>query len=153
MHQEVMAESAGDSGSPDKIFNVSEAITRAPSRSTMHLPLAQVKHVLIDTQPQSSNQDIPDILKKSNIIDIPQDNDSLKSLTVESQMDTSTDEGSQSDKTMMASDIMESSSDTTTTEASSNSSYLKNMLADAMTEKISDKSAQFADVSLGNAFN
>lgn len=58
----------------------------------------------------------------------------------ETLLDVSTDDGSQSDKTIVGNDnVMESSSDTsTTTETSNNSSYLKHMLADAMTEKSSE---------------
>ncbi|CAG9856035.1 unnamed protein product [Phyllotreta striolata] len=113
-------------------YNYLDAITRAPSRSTMQLPLTQV---LIDTQPQSVKQELPDILQKTNVIDIPLESDNASSS--ENQMDISTDESSQSDKTITASDnIMESSSDTsTTTETSSKSAYLKSLLADAMTEK------------------
>lgn len=123
---------------PEKSFSFSDAITRAPSRSAMHLPLAQVnQQVLIDTQPQSSKQDMSKILQKTNIIDIPAETDISSSIESQSQLDVSTDEGSQSDKTLIGSDnIMESSSDTsTTTETSSNSTYLKSLLADAMTEK------------------
>lgn len=123
---------------PEKSFSFSEAITRAPSRSTLHLPLTQVnQQVLIDTQPQSSNQDMSKILEKTNIIDIPAETDISSSIESQSLLDVSTDEGSQSDKTLIGSDyVMESSSDTsTTTETSSNSTYLKSLLADAMTEK------------------
>ncbi|CAG9824421.1 unnamed protein product [Phaedon cochleariae] len=110
-----------------------DAITRAPSRTTMHLPLTQVNKMLIDTQPQSTKQEIPNLLQKTNIIDIPSDSDNISS---NSELDVSLDDGSQSDKTMISSDnVMESSSDTSTTETSSHSAYLKNMLADAMTEK------------------
>lgn len=129
----------------DKNFSFSEAITRAPSRSTMHLPLTQVtQQVLIDTQPQSSKQDITKILQKTNIIDIPTDTDISSSIESQSQLDFSTDEGSQSDKTLIGSDnVMESSSDTsTTTETSSNSTYLKSLIADAMTEKSYSSSEQ-----------
>ncbi|KAG5885462.1 hypothetical protein JTB14_037043 [Gonioctena quinquepunctata] len=114
---------------------MNDAITRAPSRTTMHLPLTQVNQILIDTQPQSTKQEMPNILQKTNIIDIPSDCESV-SLT-DCPLDVSIDESCQSDKTVIGSDsIMESSSDTsTTTETSSQSTYLKNMLADAMTEK------------------
>ncbi|KAJ8940269.1 hypothetical protein NQ314_010763 [Rhamnusium bicolor] len=123
--------------SPEKTYSFTDAITRAPSRSNMHLPLTQVNQVLIDTQPQSNKQDMSNILQKTNIIDIPQESDINTSSGSETQLDISTDDGSQSDKTIIGSDnIMESSSDTsTTTETSSHSTYLKNMLADAMTEK------------------
>ncbi|CAH0546904.1 unnamed protein product [Brassicogethes aeneus] len=156
IRNEVMTESGASdlSQNSDSIFIGTEAITRAPSRSTMNLPLAQVNQVLIDTQPQSTNQDMPNILKKTNVIDFSQDNDSVKSENIENLMDTSTDEGSQSDKTIMASDnIMESSSDTSTTETSGHSSYLKNMLADAMTEKSSEHSNQLYDLSQGVMLN
>nr|CAI5862144.1 unnamed protein product [Callosobruchus analis] len=121
--------------SSEKSFALGEAITRAPSRSTMHLPLAQVSQILIDTQPQSS-KDVPQLLLKTNIIDIPLESDVTTS-TESSQLELSMDDGSHSDKTLIGSDnVMESSSDTsTTTETSSHSAYLKNMLADAMTEK------------------
>ncbi|VEN38378.1 unnamed protein product, partial [Callosobruchus maculatus] len=91
--------------------------------------------ILIDTQPQSS-KDVPQLLLKTNIIDIPLESDVTTS-TESSQLELSMDDGSHSDKTMIGSDnMMESSSDTsTTTETSSHSAYLKNMLADAMTEK------------------
>lgn len=108
-----------------------EPITRPPSRSTLHLSLGQVN--MISTQPQSVRQDISNILKTSNIIDIPE-SEKLESLQ------ESNDEGSQSDKTLIASDtFMDSSTDTsTTTESNFNSTYLKTMLADAMVEKNSD---------------
>ncbi|CAG9838883.1 unnamed protein product [Diabrotica balteata] len=121
----------------DKNYPHVDAITRAPGRSTMQLPLTPV---LIDTQPQSIKQDLPDMLQKTNIIDIPAETQSLTHS--DSQMNISTDESSQSDKTLTGSDnVMESSSDTSTaTETSSTSTYLKNLLADAMTEKsISDQ--------------
>ncbi|KAB0796119.1 hypothetical protein PPYR_10180 [Photinus pyralis] len=103
-----------------KVLN--EPITRGPSRSAMHLSLVQINSQLIDTQPA---------VESSNIIDIPQDR-----VLYEIPAD---DEGSQSDRTIIASDnVMESSSDTSTTEGNANSFYLKNMLADAMTEKIPD---------------
>lgn len=127
--------------SPERSFSTTEAITRAPSRS-MHLPLTQVNHnqMLIDTQPHSVNkQDIPKILEKTNVIDIPQDEENLRSSGSENQLDTSTDDGSQSDRTLIETqeNLMDSSSETTstTTEASSNSTYLKKMIADAMVEK------------------
>ncbi|KRT81294.1 hypothetical protein AMK59_5451, partial [Oryctes borbonicus] len=106
-------------------------ITRPPSRSTLHLTLGQVN--LISTQPQSVKQDISNLLKTSNIIDIPE-SEKLESLQ------ESNDEGSQSDKTLIASDnVMDSSTDTsTTTESNFNSTYLKTMLADAMVEKNPD---------------
>lgn len=103
-----------------KVLN--EPITRGPSRSAMHLSLVQINSQLIDTQPA---------VESSNIIDIPQDR-----VLYEIPAD---DEGSQSDRTIIASDnVMESSSDTSTTEGNANSFYLKNMLADAMTEKMPD---------------
>ncbi|KAI4471124.1 tata element modulatory factor tmf1 [Holotrichia oblita] len=108
-----------------------EPITRPPSRSTLHLSLGQVN--MISTQPQSVRQDISNLLKTSNIIDIPE-SEKLESLQ------ESNDEGSQSDKTLIASDtFMDSSTDTsTTTDSNFNSTYLKTMLADAMVEKNSD---------------
>ncbi|ENN81318.1 hypothetical protein YQE_02285, partial [Dendroctonus ponderosae] len=142
--------------SPDRSFGIGEAITRAPGRS-MHLPLQQVSHnhILIDTQPQSINkQELPKILETTNIIDFPQEDDAMRSsgnfhvnrenleeITIfsigsETQFDTSTEDGSISDRTLVETqeNVMESSSDTTstTTETSSNSTHLKNMLADAM---------------------
>lgn len=109
--------------------NLPDPITKAPSRSQMHLPLSQIKPLLIDTQPQK--QELPNILDKINVIDIPVEDELNKSIG-----DGSNDDGSQSDKTLIASEsIMESSGSSTTTETSTNSSYLKNMLADAMTEK------------------
>lgn len=124
---EKMAESFSSdiSLSPDKTLNLIEIpITRAPSRGGMHLPLN-----LIDTQPQSVKQDLTNLNKTSNIIDIPSESNE----TVRNEID----EGAQSDKTIVSSDsVMESSSDTsTTTDSNTNSIYLKNMLADAMTEK------------------
>ncbi|KAK5642067.1 hypothetical protein RI129_008234 [Pyrocoelia pectoralis] len=110
-----------------KVLN--EPITRGPSRSAMHLSLVQINSQLIDTQPQSIKDST--VVENSNVIDIPQDR-----VPYEIQAD---DEGSQSDRTVIASDnVMESSSDTSTTEGNANSFYLKNMLADAMTEKIPD---------------
>ncbi|KAH1010663.1 TATA element modulatory factor isoform X1 [Dendroctonus ponderosae] len=134
---------SSDTGSlsPDRSFGIGEAITRAPSRS-MHLPLQQVSHnhILIDTQPQSINkQELPKILETTNIIDFPQEDDAMRSSGSETQFDTSTEDGSISDRTLVETqeNVMESSSDTTstTTETSSNSTHLKNMLADAMVEK------------------
>lgn len=122
----------------DNPYPFSEAITRAPSRNTMHLALTQVNQpVLIDTQPQSSKQDMSKILQKTNVIDIPAETEISTSIESQSHLDISTDEGSQSDKTLIGSDnIMESSSDTsTTTETSTNSINLQHLLADAMTEK------------------
>ncbi|XP_057672471.1 TATA element modulatory factor-like [Diorhabda carinulata] len=117
----------------DKKYPLVDAITRAPARSTMQLPLTQV---LIDTQPQSIKQDLTNILQKTNIIDIPVEVEehSITENPIDSYIQ---DDSSQSDKTITGSDnIMESSSDTSTaTETSSNSTYLKNLLADAMTEK------------------
>lgn len=115
----------------------------------MHLPLTQLNTHLIDTQPVSTNQDIANLIKNPNVIDIPQDNESFNSSISEH------DDGSHSDRTMIASDnVMESSSDTsTTTESNTNSSFLRNMLADAMTEKASEipvetKSSHFMDLSV-----
>ncbi|XP_050294856.1 TATA element modulatory factor isoform X2 [Anthonomus grandis grandis] len=139
--------------SPDKSFGVTEAITRAPVRS-MHLPLQQVSHAspgLIDTQPQSSKQDLQKMLETTNIIDIPQEDDASKSSGSETLLDTSTDDGSTSDRTLVETqeNAMETSSDTTsiTTETSSNSAYLKKMLADAMTEKSSEKTNKSPEAS------
>lgn len=61
----------------------------------------------------------------------------LFNLGSETQLDTSTEDGSISDKTLVETqeNALESGSDstsTTTTETSSNSTYLKKMLADAM---------------------
>lgn len=143
---ETLAENASYDivSSSDKPFLFSEAITRAPSRSTMHLALTQVNsQVLIDTQPQSSKEDMTKILQKTNVIDIPTDTISTN-MEPQSHLDVSIDEGSQSDKTLIGSDnVMESSSDTsTTTETSSNSTHLKSLLADAMTEKSYSSSDQ-----------
>nr|CAI5862142.1 unnamed protein product [Callosobruchus analis] len=85
--------------SSEKSFALGEAITRAPSRSTMHLPLAQVSQILIDTQPQSS-KDVPQLLLKTNIIDIPLESDVTTS-TESSQLELSMDDGSHSDKTLI----------------------------------------------------
>lgn len=126
--------------SPDKSC---EPVTRAPSRGGMHLPIAPAH--LIDTQPQSSKADMLGLLKNSNVIDIPQES--------ELQEDESIDEGFQSDKTIVAEGLMESSSDTsTTTDSNTNSIYLKHMLADAMTENKMEVSnstqASYLDLSL-----
>ncbi|XP_018578228.1 TATA element modulatory factor-like isoform X3 [Anoplophora glabripennis] len=138
--------------SPEKNYSFPDAITRAPSRTNMHLPLAQVNQLLIDTQPHSNKDDITNILQKTNIIDIPQD-DNIVSSGSETQLDVSTDEGSQSDKTVIANDnIMESSSDTsTTTETSSHSAFLKNMLADAMAEKNEELENSYNTVDLSGS--
>lgn len=121
--------------SSDSNFSFVEPITRAPSRSGMLLPRTQINTQLISTQPLGSTQDLTSLIKNPNIIDIPQDNESFNSSISENLLE-SNDEGSQSDRTIIASDnVMESSSDTSTTESNSNSSYLRNMLADAMTEK------------------
>lgn len=107
-------------------------IVLPPTRSNMLLP---DNMRLIDTQPQSSNQDLLNLIKsQSNVIDIPQD-ESTESIT-DAQQDVN-DEGSKSDRTMVGSleTTMESSSDTSTIEGTTNSSYVKAMLADAMTEK------------------
>ncbi|CAH1099135.1 unnamed protein product [Psylliodes chrysocephalus] len=127
-----LPETVNENSIDNSSYSYLDAITRAPSRSAMQLPLTQV---LIDTQPQSIKQDLSDILQKTNIIDIPLETENANSS--ENQMDISTDDSSQSDKTITGSDnVMESSSDTsTTTETSSKSAYLKNLLADAMTEK------------------
>lgn len=119
-----------------------EPITRPPSRSTLHLSFSQVN--MINTQPQSVKQDISNLLKTSNIIDIPE-TEKLDSLQ------ESNDEGSQSDKTLVASDnFMDSSTDTsTTTDSNFNSTYLKNMLADAMVEK--NQLENLEDTSAGNS--
>lgn len=133
--------------SPEKNHSFADAITRAPSRSGMHLPLTQVNQVLIDTQPQSSRQDLSNILKNTNIIDIPQE-ENVEGLT------ESCDEGSQSDRTVIAKDGgMDSSSDTSVTEPAMNSMYLQNLIADAMTEKSPEvvetttKQSHFMDLS------
>lgn len=111
-----------------------EPITRAPSKSGMLLPLNIINMQLIDTQPQSGNQNLLSVYKNANIIDIPQESESFGSAMSEIQLEAKDDEGFQSDRTMIASDtVMESSSDTSTIEG--NSSYVKTMLADAMTEK------------------
>jgi hypothetical protein len=122
--------------SPEKNHSFADAITRAPSRGGMHLPLTQVNQVLIDTQPQSSRQDLSTLLKNTNIIDIPQEDN------VEAQIE-SCDEGSQSDRTVIAKDGgMDSSSDTSITETGMNSVYLKSLIADAMTEKSPEQADQ-----------
>ncbi|XP_025837702.1 TATA element modulatory factor isoform X1 [Agrilus planipennis] len=89
----------------------------------------------VETQPHHSTKDVfppPVLMKNSNVIDIPLDGENLQ----ENHFD---DDGSQSDRTIIASteNIMESSSDTasTSTEQNANSSYFKTMIADAMTEK------------------
>lgn len=110
-----------------------EPIVLPPTRSNMLLPDSMR---LIDTQPQSSNQDLLNLIKnQSNVIDIPQD-ESTGSIT-ETQQEVKDDEGSKSDRTMVGSleTTMESSSDTSTIEGTSSSCYVKAMLADAMTEK------------------
>ncbi|KAF5305636.1 hypothetical protein FQR65_LT07717 [Abscondita terminalis] len=96
-------------------------ITRGPSRGAMQLSFAQMNSQLIDSN---------NVMECSNIIDIPQDR-----VFYDVQAE---DEGSQSDRTVIANDnIMESSSDTsTTTESNANSFYLTNMLADAMSDPI-----------------
>lgn len=115
-----------------------EAITRAPSRTSMHLPLTSG---LIDTQPQSSRQDLNDILKNTNIIDIPLP-ETDKQVEPTAVLTDSLDDGSQSDRTLIAADgILDSSSDTSLTDNSS-SVQLKTLIADAMTEKSSDKSGE-----------
>lgn len=120
-----------------------EPITHAPSRSNMLLNLK-----LIDTQPQSGNQDLLNILKNpSNIIDIPQEDSNNTMLETQQQLET--DDGSQSDRTLIASvsdTVMESSSDTSTIEGTSSSSYVKALIADAMTEKTALETAQPVDV-------
>ena len=110
-----------------------EPITRPPSRSALHLPLLPNP---VSIQPKSLNQDKCEFSKTSNVIDIPQENDNHQTETLQEI----TDDGSQSDRTLIASDhLIESGSDTsTTTDSNSNSTYLKNMLADAMVEKIND---------------
>ncbi|XP_065162125.1 TATA element modulatory factor [Atheta coriaria] len=95
-------------------------ITRAPSRCGMHLPLQHIQ--------------VP------NVIDIPQD---LQITSI-----SEADESTYSDRTMVGSDnVMESSSDTsTTTDSNTSSLYLKNMIADAMTEKRSDTEPHYMDL-------
>ncbi|CAH2002989.1 unnamed protein product [Acanthoscelides obtectus] len=93
------SDSVDTSVSSEKSFALGDAITRAPSRSTMHLPLAQVSQILIDTQPQSSKE-VPQLLLKSNIIDIPQESNVTTS-TESSQLELSMEDGSHSDKTMI----------------------------------------------------
>ncbi|XP_022908372.2 TATA element modulatory factor [Onthophagus taurus] len=93
-------------------------ITRPPSRTALHLPLPQT----ISTQPQSIKEDVNDLMLTSNIIDIPTDLES-----------SGVDDSSQSDKTLIASDVGDSGTDTS--ESNYTSTYLKHMLADAMVEK------------------
>lgn len=109
------------------------------------LPLTKSSMVplLIDSQPQISNQDLLNFFKnQSNVIDIPQD-DSSES-TTETQQELKDDEGSKSDRTMIGSveTTMESSSDTSTIEGTSSSCYVKALLADAMTEKTGNSEIQ-----------
>lgn len=143
--------------SPDKSLSVGEPITQAPSRSSTHLTLTHTAstqpifstivtnkeltrnaQTLINTQPQGSAQVFTNILESLNVIDIPSLETSATNSTVDTQNE-SNDEGSQSDKTLIAESEcggMESSTEeTATATGTSNSYYLKNMLADAMTEK------------------
>ncbi|KAL3274377.1 hypothetical protein HHI36_015775 [Cryptolaemus montrouzieri] len=117
--------------SPRKIPVLPDAITVAPSRNNTQLLLQAVDEtILIDTQPQSSKQEIPDIMRSTNIIDIPLDDDSLKSSS-ENPLDISTDEGSQSDRTIKASeDNQDAQNESDSSE--NNSTYLKNMLDEAI---------------------
>lgn len=120
-------------------YNFLDAIVKAPCRGGVHMPFTQVNQILIDTQPQSSRQDLNNILRNTNFIDIPQND------TVETQAE-SCDEGSQSDRTIIAIDGgMDSSSDASITEAGMGSVYLKSLIADAMTEKIVDQEALNAE--------
>lgn len=86
-----------------------------------------------------ATEDFENTLKISNVIDIPHEQETRTAVAGSSETQCNDDDGSQSDRTMIASDnVMESSSDTSTTtecNASASSFYLKNMLADAMTEK------------------
>lgn len=117
--------------SPDKAL--AEPVTKAPSRGGMHLPIIS-NTSLIDIQPHGgSKKDLFGLLKSTNVIDVPLDSDPFDG----------SDEGFQSDKTLVPDNAMESSSDTsTTTDSNTNSMYLKNMLADAMSENKMEKSDQ-----------
>lgn len=140
--QRHLKDETGDtSANPGK--NSPEPITQPPSRSGMILPVNIRYNIeLINTQPHGSsgsdNHDLLNLKNSSNIIDIPQDNSGHSDETdVQIQQD---DDASHSDsRTMVASasdTIMESSSTSTSTiEATSGSSYVKAMLADAMSEK------------------
>lgn len=148
--------------SPDKNINIAEPITQAPSRTSTHLTLTHTSmsssqppfstitnvgkelnrnaQILINTQPQGTTQVFTNILESLNVIDIP----SLETSTANSITDgqnESNDEGSQSDKTLIADSEcggMESSTEENSVEKTTNSYYLKNMLADAMIEKTQD---------------
>ncbi|GLV42283.1 uncharacterized protein CBL_03020 [Carabus blaptoides fortunei] len=166
-----MAESLSSeqSLSPERNYSSAEPITQAPSRSAMHLPLSHTTmshsqplqstvsvntgkelsrstQSLINTQPQQSN-----ILDSVKIIDIPSLHSSSQSIPAETQNE-SNDEGSQSDRTIVA-ETESAGSDELQTESTTNSSYLKNMIADAMIEKTPDgtgtaeKSNHFLDLS------
>lgn len=97
--------------------------------------------------PIKSKQDISTLLKNYNVIDIPSEPEAITEKKDAEYLNDSID--SQSDKTIIAGSFMESSSDASTTtemninsisESSSNNSlYLKNMLADALTEKPIEK--------------
>lgn len=121
---------------PSELKNIPiEPIVLPPARSNMLLP---DNMRLIDTQPQSGNQDLLNLFQnQSNVIDIPKDDSSAET----TQQEFKDDEGSKSDRTMVGSleTTMESSSDTSTIEGGSSSScYVKALLADAMTEKMAE---------------
>lgn len=176
-----MAESINSelSLSPDKSYSIGDIpITQAPSRSAMHLPLSHTTmsssqpilptitnsntikeslshsaQSLINTQPQPSGsaQNLPNLLDSVKIIDIPSMESSSQSLQNIELQSESNDEGSQSDRTLIAeneSAEFESSSEEMSNETQK-SSYLKNMIADAMIEKSPENTSktQFLNLS------
>lgn len=165
-----MAESLSSeqSLSPERNYNNAEPITQAPSRSAMHLPLSHTtmshsqplqSSVSVNTSKELSrstqsliNTQQSNILDSVKIIDIPSLESSSHSTQIEAQNE-SNDEGSQSDRTIVAETESAGveSSDEMQTDSTTNSSYLKNMIADAMIEKTpegtAEKSNHFLDLS------
>ncbi|XP_045477382.1 TATA element modulatory factor-like [Harmonia axyridis] len=86
---------------PPENIPLPEAITVPPGRKPNQLLITDT--ILISTQPQSSQQEIPEILRNTNVIDIPVEDDSFQSSS-ENTLDLSTDEGSHSDVTVKASE-------------------------------------------------
>lgn len=109
-----------------------EAITTPPSRNNNMLPLTTDK--LIDIQPQSSKEDIPELLKVTNVIDIPPETENPDSIGSDN-LNSSLDDGFQSDRTLRAS----CSTIENTEQEEIEKPSLRNLLADAMSEKYSDK--------------
>ncbi|XP_044760482.1 TATA element modulatory factor-like [Coccinella septempunctata] len=118
-----------------------DAITVPPSRkNTQLMPINVIEPTLVSTQPQISQQELPELLRNTNIIDIPVEDDSLMSCS-ESTLELSTDEGSQSDVTIKATENNEDSG----SDNEKSMSLIQSQISDTTSDKNSSSACVQSD--------